>query len=125
MKPRRRVRTLAACAAAAVLCWLAYQFALPGVRVGLTNQGPDTLRNVIVHVTGRSYPLGDVPARESRSVRVRPASESHVEIEFTDARGTSARVVADCYFEPGYRGEIWIDMKDGRVERARDSVSLY
>jgi hypothetical protein len=89
---------------------------MPGVRVQVTNHGPESLRDVVIHVTGASYVLGEVPPAGSRRIGVHPRSESHVEIEFTDGQGKRVRLNAGGYFEPGDRGDVLIDLRNGQVE---------
>ena len=83
-----------------------------GVTVTLKNAGEQGLDSVVVYVTGRAYHIGSLAPEEQRSVRVRPTSESHVEIEH---RGQLRRLVLDTYFEPGYHQHI-------RARITRDSV---
>jgi len=52
-----------------------------GVQVTIQNQGPGPLHEVVVHVTGDSYQVGDIGIGESRTVAVQSHGESHVEIE--------------------------------------------
>jgi hypothetical protein len=92
-----------------------------GVRVIVTNNGQATLEKVRVDVTGRSYDLGDVPPGGSREVGVEPTGESHVELSFTD-QGRQVRLVTGTRFEPGYRGEIIISVRDGKIEHVKDST---
>jgi hypothetical protein len=125
MTIRRWTLPLIACAAVFLLAWPVYWLAASGMRVSLTNRGPNTLRNATVHVTGRSYLLGDLAAGETRTVKVSPTSESHVEIGFMNPDGSSVRLIAGCYIEPGYRGEIQIDLRDSKLERVRDQSSVY
>ena len=74
-----------------------------GVTVTLANAGDQRLDSVVVYVTGRAYHIGSLDPEEQRSVRVRPTSESHVEVEH---KGQLRRLVLDTYFEPGYRQHI-------------------
>lgn len=84
-----------------------------GVRVTVTNSGPDSLADVVVHVTGNEYRIGGLAVSESRTVRVVPTSESHVELTFTDHLGRPNRLNAGGYFEPGYRGIIVVELENG------------
>jgi hypothetical protein len=79
--------------AALVGLWL---FLHRGSTVEVRNIGTQPMRAVIVHVTGNSYPIGDLPAGASKRVVVKPTGESHVEIEH-DARNP---LVVDSYIEP-------------------------
>jgi hypothetical protein len=93
-----------------------------GVRVTVENHGAATLRAVVVHVTGNSYPLGDLKPMSSRSVKVNPRGESHVEIEYTDESGRPVRLNAGGYFESGYHGTVWVGIRDGRIDAVQQNV---
>jgi hypothetical protein len=117
--PMRRALVWVAGAALLLLAGAGYYLSRLGVRVTVTNKGPAALAAVRVHVTGRSYDLGDIPPGGSRTVRVMPAGESHVEIEYLDAQGRPVRLNAGGYVEPGYRGELEIDVRGGVIEGVR------
>jgi len=91
-----------------------------GVSVSVHDLGPDPLNQVVVHVTGRSYRLGDIAAGDSRRVTVNPTSESHVAVEFVDARGSRTLLTVDCYLEPGYKGSLDIQVKGNKLAGVQD-----
>lgn len=87
---------------------------LPGgkVEVTIVNVGTTPLRSVTVHVTGNSYPIGDIAPGAGKTVRVAAKGESHVELQHD---GSPDRLVVDCYFEPGYRGKITAEVTATQV----------
>jgi hypothetical protein len=87
-----------------------------GVTIVLRNTDSAALLDVTIHVTGRDYPIGDMPAGSTRNVLVDPTGESHIEISMQQAGGRG-RLPVQCYFEAGYSGEIAIDI-------SRDSVTV-
>lgn len=95
-----------------------------GIRVTVVNAGPDHLRSLVLYVTGRSYPLGDLAPGDSAYAFVDPTSESHLEIEFVDANGNPKRLNAGGYFESGYRGTIRITIKDDAIVENIQDVRL-
>lgn len=96
-----------------------------GVQVRVANHGPERLSSFVIHVTGNSYPIGQLDVGESRTVRVRPSSESHVEVEFVDPLGQRKRSAVDCYFEPGHHsGTIAIELENGAIKRVHDQTRL-
>lgn len=96
-----------------------------GVRVAVVNQGPGTLHDAVVHVTGQSYRLEDVAVGAQATVRVEPSGESHVEVAFTDPEGASHRLGVDTYFEAdGYHGTIVVEIRSNVIERVDDQVDI-
>jgi hypothetical protein len=94
-----------------------------GVQVTIQNQGPGPLHEVVVHVTGDSYQVGDIGIGESRTVAVQSHGESHVEIESALEDGRRSRQAVDCYFESNhYRGVIAVDFENGTIQRIDNRV---
>ena len=54
-----------------------------------------------------------------------PQSESHVELELVGSDGKKVRLLADCYFEPGYKGDLFIDFNEKTVVSVNDEIALY
>ena len=97
----------------------------PGVQVTVQNTGSTAMRSVVLHVTGNSYQLGDIQPGESATARVRPTSESGLEIEFTDSDGKVQRLDAGGYFESGYRGTISVSITDGVIVTNQQDIKLW
>jgi hypothetical protein len=95
-----------------------------GIRVTVTNRGPEPLSNVVVHVTGNSYRLGTLGVRESRTVTVDPQGASQVELEFVGDSAARTRLDAGGYFEPGYEGTVDIDLEAGVIVRNEHHIRL-
>jgi hypothetical protein len=103
-------------AAAIVLAFVVY-YVTGGLDVAVVNEGQSPMRAVVVNVTGKAYPLGDIPAGSTRTVRVEPTAPSHVEMEFRDAQDRQVRLNAGGSFEPGHRGTVTVHVKDGTIVR--------
>jgi hypothetical protein len=69
-----------------VVVYFAARTATAGVDFTLSNSGSEALRSVTVQVTGRSYELGDIPPGGSKTVKLNPTSESHIELLFPAGR---------------------------------------
>ena len=95
-----------------------------GIRTTIRNTGNQPLRSVVLHVTGASHSLGDIPPGATAQAIVHATGESHLEIEFTDPDGQPYRLDAGGYFEPGYRGTIDISIKDGVIEKNEQRIRL-
>ena len=83
------------------------------------NVDSEPLHAVVVHVTGNLIPIGDIPAGQSRSVRLSTTGESHVELEHA-----SGHLAVGCYFEDGYRGRITAEVTRSAVVRAECDVHV-
>jgi hypothetical protein len=94
--------------------------ATAGVDFTLTNSGPEVLQSVTVQVTGRSYLLGDIPSGGSKTVKLKPTSESHIELLFP----TAPALTIDCYFEPNDGGRIIATVISRAVVTAKDEVQM-
>ena len=117
-----------------VVCWLAvvivpvaigmtFLESPAGVEVILVNRSPSPMRDVVIHVTGASYRVGEIAIDQTVRHRVRAASESHLEIEFKDSSGELQREIVECYIEPNYSGSIEVDFLDGAI-RTEDHIEL-
>lgn len=53
------------------------------------NVDSEALHAVVVHVTGNSISIGDIPAGQSRKIRLTTTGESHVELELATGSGRS------------------------------------
>lgn len=95
------------------------------LQVTIRNTGDAPLRSVVLHVTGRSYELGDIAPGTSAEEMVNPTGESHLDVEFSDGNGRTKRLKADVYFEPGYWGTISVSIKDGAIEGYEQDVWVY
>src|SRR5262245_6479527 len=103
---------------------MGYALLSPGVDVSVRNTGKEPLREVTIHVTGRSYTLGDLAPGSLRTRNVSPRGESSVEVEFANEHGKRIRLSAGGYLEPGYGGRIVIEIRDGNVIAVKDEVRI-
>jgi hypothetical protein len=83
------------------------------------NVDSETLHAVVVHVTGSSISIGDIPAGQSRNIRLATTGESHVELELA-----TGRLIINCYFEDGYGGRITAEVTRSAVVRAKCDVHV-
>ena len=90
----------------------------PGVQVTIVNVGAKPLRSVVVHVTGNSYPVGDIEPGASKTVAVHAKGESSIELEHDGGK----RLDVDCYFEKGYGGKITAEVTGEKVVSVKSDV---
>ena len=95
-----------------------------GIHVTIQNTGRQPLCSVVIHVTGASHSLGDIPPGATAHGTVHPTGESHLEIEFTDPDGQTHPLDAGGDFEPGYRGTTNISISDGVIEKNEQQIRL-
>ena len=93
-----------------------------GVKAVLRNEGATLMRDVHVIVTGRRYGIGDLRPDETRHVYVNPTSESHIKVTFLDETDTPQSLTVGCYIEPGYNGQITIDVAAGKLASVDDRI---
>lgn len=96
-----------------------------GIQVTVENTGTSPLKLVELHVTGRSYELGDIAPGATATARVRSTGESSLDVEFTDADGKTQRLNAGGYFESAYRRSIRVEIKDGQIDKFEDSTKSW
>lgn len=119
MKKFIRLAMVAFVAMAAIATmYVGVRAATAGVEFTLTNLGANALRSVTVQVTGRSYGLGDIPPGASKTVKLNPTSESHIELRLATGRN----LTIDCYIEPQYRGRINATVTSTAVVAVTDDV---
>jgi len=91
-----------------------------GVTVVIRNVGDDSMKSVIVHVTGNSYPIGDIDAGATKTVKVVTTGESDIVIE----HGNQEKLVVGAYFESSYRGKISIDVTSDHVVNVKNETRI-
>ena len=106
------------------VAFVLFQFR-PGIQVTVQNTGSTPMHSVVLHVTGATYELADIPPGASATVRVKSTGESNLEIEFTGSDGKVQRLDAGGYFESGYRGTIHVSIKDGTIEKNEQDIKLW
>ena len=109
------LRTLLAITTCVAILMAGFLWFGPGVTVKVYNAGNSPILDLQVHVTGKSYQLGDIPSRAERNVKVSPMGESHVEVSYRLSDGTTKRHSVDCYFESAYRGTVEATIRDGEL----------
>jgi hypothetical protein len=95
-----------------------------GDRITLTleNVGRSQLDSVVVLTTGRSYPVGSLPAGASRRLLIGADGESHIEVEH--GIQSRQRLVVGTYLESGYGGRITVRLTADSVMAISDSIRI-
>ena len=108
---------------AAVLCialllvgFAAVLWFTAGVKVVITNKTGAEVNRLEVEFTGGGVTIPAIKPGAAYRTAVQPTGESHLELRFTDASGKDRKETIGVYFEPGYSGEIFIELApDGSV----------
>ncbi|WP_139236768.1 hypothetical protein [Rugamonas rubra] len=95
-----------------------YSFSGKGVTFIVKNVGTESIRSMVVHITGHSLAIGDIEPGTSKWVVLNPTSESHVELTFSG----HPRLMIDCYFEHGYSGTLAAEITVEKVVTIKDST---
>ena len=93
-----------------------------GVQVTVRNSGAATIHSVILYVTGGAYSVGDLTPGNSATTTVRPQSDSHVEIGYSDSDGEPVRLTIDCYIERRDSGTIDVSIRNRRIDEQQVDV---
>jgi hypothetical protein len=101
---------------------LGYQFFVPGVAITLRNTGREVMGAVTIQAAGQVYKLGDLAPGKTVTQRVIPTSEAPVEVAFTGNLGSMVRLLAAGKLTAGSRGQIDIEIKDGKVAAVKNEV---
>lgn len=89
-------------------------------QVHLTNIGNESIVDVVLHVTGRSYSVDSIPAGKTVVVRVAAASDSHLEVGIgSPLTGAQERIDVGGYFGPSITAEYFIDLDTTGVRASR------
>jgi len=115
------MKKIAAAAVVLVLVFVIAAFLYLNRPLNLVVRNVDSvaLHSVVVHVTGNSISIGDIPAGQSRSIRLATTGESHVELELA-----TGRLIINCYFEDGYEGRIKAEVTRSTVVTAKCDVHV-
>lgn len=79
-----------------------------GVSVTVANNSGGDLTDVLVKFTGGTNSVKKLDSGNSYTSKVKPSSSSHLDIEFIDSSGGMHSEKIDVYFEPNYRGAIYV-----------------
>lgn len=83
-----------------------------------TNVGTEPMRSLVVHITGKSYAIGDLAPGTGKSLQLHPGADSHIEL----ALAGHPRLVIDCYFSGGYSGSIAAEVTVDQVVAINNSL---
>jgi hypothetical protein len=88
-----------------------------GIAILVCNATKEPLRHVLVKVESRGehHDLGDLGAEKHTRVFVRPATESHITLEYVDSTGRPRSETVVGYVEAGYCGKAEVTVFPDRI----------
>ena len=94
------------------------------ISIIVKNVGDSPLDSAVVLVTGNSYKLGKIFPGDSVTTKVNPHGESHLEIDFKNAKNEKKHFVVGSYFETGYSGFMNIRLNADSIVSVTDSIAI-
>jgi len=88
-----------------------------GVSVTVQNISQSPMHSVVIHVTGGTYPLGDLAPGASARATVKPTGQTHLDIDYSDAAGKKHELRASGPFDDRFQGTIGVSIKDGVIQQ--------
>ena len=90
------------------------------IEVTIENHDTITIDSLELNVTGNKYFLGSSRPGESKSTNVFVSGESHIDINHSSKQ----KLFVDVYLEPGYRGNIYIDITADSVFNVASEIKF-
>ena len=82
----------------------------PATEIVLINSGQTELTNISLHVSGETYSVAALAPGESKSIKLYPKFDSHVEIEFKSADDLTCRIPLHGYVAPNIHANFIITL---------------
>ncbi len=95
-----------------------------GIVVSVTNTGTAPISAVAVAYTGGMVRVPTLAPGAAHHARIAATSDSHLDLDFTDATGRVYTQVIGVYFEPGYTGSVAILVDGAGGVTWRDHIRL-
>jgi len=95
-----------------------------GVLVEIENRNLFPVTDIVLSYTGGYYGIVKLSPNEKHKTYVCPASESHIEIEFTDEKGNKHHEIVSVYFEPNYSGSVQIEISDTGAVNWKNQIKI-
>lgn len=93
------------------------------ITLAVTNNSGLPIQTVVARFTGGVAQLGPLKLGERQETTIKPAGESHIELDIYPAEGKVEHRQVDTYFEAGYRGKIEITVGKGFVVHSSEQLS--
>lgn len=94
------------------------------ITLAVTNDSGLPIQAVVVRFTGGAAQFGALKVGERQEATIKPAGESHIELDIYPAGGKVELRQVDTYFEEGYKGKIEIILNEGFVVHTSGQLSV-
>lgn len=94
------------------------------ITLAVTNDSGLPIQAVVAKFTGGSAQTGPLKVGERQEITIKPAGESHIELDIYTASGKVEHRQVDTYFEEGYRGKIEITLGGGFAVHTTEQLSV-
>lgn len=94
------------------------------ITLAVTNNSGQPIQAVVARFTGGAAQFGALKVGERQETTIKPAGESHIELDIYPAGGKVELRQVDTYFEEGYRGKIEIILNEGFVVHTSGQLSV-
>jgi hypothetical protein len=127
--PRKYIHRIHILFVALFLAMIAVYFVLMHKRmmIAVTNNSNAIIQSVIVKFTGGTVKLGPLQKMERQEVEIKPATDSHLEIDVYSETKIIEQCVIDVYLDQSSTGIFEIILDKGLVVKAftRDGTNSY
>jgi hypothetical protein len=94
------------------------------ITLAVTNNADEPIQTVMVKFTGGVAQLGPLKIGERQETTIKPAGESHIELDIYPVGEKVEHRVVDTYFEAGYRGKIEITLGKEFAVHSAEQISV-
>jgi hypothetical protein len=115
----KQLLILALCAASILGC-----NGTAGVKVGVHNNSGLALNSVTIQYTGGAMQVGPLATGERKTVLIKPAGDSHIELKIVPVAGKTEQRMLNTYMGVGYQGTIEITLNRGMSVQHTEHLTL-
>lgn len=95
------------------------------ITLAVTNNSGLLVQTVVARFTGGTAQFGPLKIGERQETTIKPAGESHIELDIYPANGKVEHRQVDTYFEEGYRGKIEITLGVGFAVHTSAQLNVW
>lgn len=93
------------------------------IMVTVENTGTTAMKASALNYAGGTSELGDIAPGENSQTRIDPSGEKSVTVTYSDGEGGQKMIEVECSLKTGSRGQLNIQIKDGKLENSSQKSS--